>query len=70
MPKPTNVNLITCKYVYKMKYKLDESIHDKTCCKGFSKKYEEYFEKTFNPMTKVTSAMMVIILVVNLKWKF
>lgn len=69
MPRLVNVDLNTCKWVYKVKRKLDKSISrykTRLIVREFFQKYIEDYEKIFNPIAKMTSIKITI---VNLKWK-
>lgn len=63
VPKPKNVKPITCKWVYKLRRKLDGSVDSykaRLVAQGFLQKYGEEYEETFSPVAKKTSVRVVI----------
>lgn len=66
------MNPITCKWVYKLKRKADESVDRfkaRLVARSFSQSYGEEYEKTLSPIAKMTSVCVVISLVATQGWK-
>lgn len=73
MPKLTNIDPITCKWVYKVKHKLDGSINHykiRLVIRRFLKKYGEDYEEIFSLVAKISFVSVVIFLATNLERKF
>ncbi|KAJ3680984.1 hypothetical protein LUZ60_015473 [Juncus effusus] len=72
IPKPKGVDPVTCKWVYKLKRKADESVERykaRVVEREFSQRYGEDYEETFSPVAKMTSIRVVISMVASLGWK-
>ena len=71
VPKPVNKRITSCKWIYKLKLKVDGSIdHFKAClvAKGFNQTYGiDYFE-TFCPVVKPTTIRIVLSLAISQDW--
>jgi histone deacetylase 1/2 len=70
--KPSDVNIIGCKWVYKLKHKPDESIDrykDRLVAKGYHQTLGlDYFE-TFSPIVKVATIHIILTIALSSKWK-
>ena len=64
-------NLISCKWIYKIKTKSDGSIEwykARLIAKGFTQEYGIDYEETFAPVVKMTSICTLIVLIVARQW--
>ncbi|CAA0816600.1 cysteine-rich RLK (RECEPTOR-like protein kinase) 8 [Striga hermonthica] len=69
--KPMNIQPITCKWVYKVKKKVDGTINRykaRLVARGFSQEYGQDYEETFSPVTKMTTIRTVISLATCKEW--
>lgn len=58
VPKPNDVKLVSCKWVYKVKIRPDESIERykaRLVDRGFSQQYAFDCDETFSPIAKITT---------------
>lgn len=63
VPKPKDVKLISCKWVYKIKTCVDGSIERYKACLvdcGFSQQYGLNYEDTFSPVAKLTTIKVLL----------
>ena len=71
VPKPINKRIIGCKWIYKLKLKVDGSVDrfkSRLVAKGFNQTYGiDYFE-TFCPVVKLTTIPLVLSLVISHGW--
>jgi len=71
IPMPPGANLISCKWIYKIKTKSDgyvERYKARLVTRGFSQKYDIDYEETFTLMAKMTSICTLISLVDARRW--
>ena len=68
---PQNMNIIKCKWVYKIKYNADGSIERykaRICAKGFQQKEGIDYQETFAPVARITSIRVLFALAVRMNW--
>ena len=71
VPKPKDAEIITCKWVSKLKKKVDGSIHRYKAhfvAQGFSQQYGLDYEETFSPVAKMVTIRSVMSLAGCKKW--
>jgi histone deacetylase 1/2 len=71
MPYKPGMNLIDCKWVFKIKRKADGSINrykGRLVEKGFKQQYGIDYEDTFSPVVKIATVRLVLSLVVARGW--
>nr|AAK02020.2 Putative gag-pol polyprotein [Oryza sativa]AAP52036.1 retrotransposon protein, putative, Ty1-copia subclass [Oryza sativa Japonica Group] len=71
VPPQKGVNIIDCKWVYKVKRKADESIDRykaRLVAKGFKQRYGIDYEDTFSPIVKAATIRLVLSLAVSQGW--
>jgi hypothetical protein len=71
VPPMSGQNLIDCKWVYKIKRKVDGSIDRYKAClvdKGFKKHYGIDYDDTLSPVVKVAIIQLVLSIVVSRCW--
>ena len=64
-------NLVGCKWVFTVKYKLDGSIEMykvRLVAKGYNQTYGVDYLKTFAPITKMKTIKVLLSLVINFEW--
>lgn len=67
---PPNVNLVGCKWIYKIKHKSDRSIEcykAKLVAQGYNQEEVDYFE-TFCPVIKPTTIRLVLSITISNNW--
>jgi hypothetical protein len=72
VPRPKNKDVVSSKWIYKIKHATDESIEKhkaRFMDRGFSQKEGIDYEETFAPVTKYTSIRTIIALAAKMKWK-
>ncbi|GMI99343.1 cysteine-rich RLK (RECEPTOR-like protein kinase) 8 [Hibiscus trionum] len=71
VPKPVDVDLITCKWVYKLKKKTDGTIDRykaRLVARGFSQQYGRDYDETFSPVARMTTVRTIISLAASRGW--
>lgn len=71
VPPQKGVNIIDCKWVYKVKRKTDGSIDRykaRLVAKGFKQRYSIDYEDTFSPIVKAATIRLVLSLAVSQGW--
>jgi hypothetical protein len=71
VPYEKGENIIDCKWVYKIKRKVDGSINRykaRLAAKGFKQRYVIDYEDTFSPVVKVATIHLVLSIVVSRRW--
>jgi histone deacetylase 1/2 len=71
VPPPKGKNIIECKWVYKIKWKVDGSIDRykaRLVAKGYKERYGIDYEDTFSPVVKATTIRLILSLVVSKGW--
>ena len=72
VPQPLDVNIIGCKWVYKLKHKSDGSIDRykaRLVAKGYNQTHGlDYFE-TFSPVVKAATIRIILTLALSFKWE-
>lgn len=63
IPKPKDEDPISCKWIYKVKRKLDRRVYRYKAmlvARGFSQEYVQDYEETFIPIAKMTSIRIIL----------
>ena len=71
VPAPPYVNLVGCKWVYKLKLNSDGSISRykaKLVAKGFHQQGIIDYQETFNPVIKLATVRLVLAIAVSVNW--
>ena len=61
--KPKNAELVTCKWVYKLKKRVDGTIDRhkaRLVARGFSQQYGADYEETFSPVARTVTIRTII----------
>jgi hypothetical protein len=72
VPKPKNKDVVSSKWIYKIKHAADGSIEKhkaRFVARGFSQKEGIDYEETFAPVARYTSIRTIIALAAKMKWK-
>jgi hypothetical protein len=72
LPKPNNKDVVSSKWIYKIKHVVDKSIEKHKViflARGFSQKEGIDYDETFYPVARYTSIRTMIALVAKMKWK-
>lgn len=73
VPKPRDVKPISCKWVYKVKTRPDESVERykvRLVASGFSQQFGLDYDETFSPMAKLSTVRVFLALAASKDWKF
>lgn len=71
VPPPSNSNIVGCKWIYRIKRKVDGSIErykGRLIAKGFHQEEGVDYFDTFSPVVKPTTIWLILSLVVTNKW--
>ena len=71
VPRPEGKDIVTSKWVYKIKHAVDESINkykERFVARGFSQQDGEDYDETFSPVSKYTYIREIISLVASMGW--
>jgi hypothetical protein len=72
VPKPKNKDVVSSKWIYKIKHAADGSIEKhkaRFVARGFSQKEGIDYEETFAPIARYISIRTIIALAAKTKWK-
>ncbi|KAK2998211.1 hypothetical protein RJ639_023475 [Escallonia herrerae] len=72
VPKPKDIEPVTCKWVYKVKKKADGTVNRfkaRLVARGFSQHYGLDYEETFSPIAKMVTVRTIISLAAYKGWK-
>jgi hypothetical protein len=72
VPRPKNKDVVSSKWLYKIKHVADESIEKhkaRFVARGFSQKEGIDYEEMFSPVARYTSMRTIIALAAKMKWK-
>jgi hypothetical protein len=71
VPPKRGANIIECKWVYKVKRKLDDSIDRykaRLVTKGFKQRYGIDYEDTFSPVVKAATIRLILSIIILKGW--
>ena len=72
VPKPADAELVSCKWVYKLKRNADGTISRhkaRLVARGFSQQYGRDYEETFSPVARMVTIRTIISLAASNRWK-
>ena len=71
VPRPTDANIVTCKWVFTLKYHPDGNVaHHKAqlVARGFTQAHDIDYTETFSPVVRMNYIRVLLSLVINLNW--
>ena len=71
VPRPSNINVVSCKWVYSLKYNPDGSIaryKARLVARGFSQAYGIDYTETFSPVPRLSSIHILFSVALNQAW--
>jgi hypothetical protein len=71
VPRPPRTNVISCKWVYKHKYRADGSLarhKSRWVVRGFSQRHDIDYDETFNPVVKRATIRVVLSIAASRSW--
>ena len=71
VPRHSSMNILGCKWVYRLKYNPDGSVQRYKAClvaKGYNQQSGVDYFDTFNPVVKPTTIRLVLALAVSCVW--
>jgi hypothetical protein len=71
VPPRKGINVIDCKWVFKIKYKVDGSLDKykgRLVAKGFKQRYGIDYEDTFSPVVKMSTIRIILSIAVSKGW--
>ena len=72
IPKPSDVDIIGCKWVYKLKHKPDGSIDKykaRLVAKGYHQTLSLDYYETFSPVVKATTIRIILAIALSSQWE-
>jgi len=70
--QPPDVNVISCKWVYKLKHKADGSIETykaRLVGKRYNRTHDLYYFETFSPVVKTATIRIILTFALSFKWE-
>ena len=71
VPRPTAANVVSCKWVYSLKYNPDGSIaryKARLVARGFSQAYGLDYHETFSPVARLSSIRVILSIALDQSW--
>ena len=71
VPRPLDANVVSCKWVYSLKYNLDGSIaryKARLVARGFSQAYGLDYHETFSPVARLSSIRVLFSIALDQSW--
>ena len=71
VPRPTDANIVICKWVFTLKYHPDGTVarhKARLVARGFTQAHGIDYTETFSPVIRMNSIRVILSLVVNLNW--